>query len=250
MSSNEVDDFLKTSDTIVIPIGSIEQHGPTGLLGTDALCPEGIAQAAAQKRPEGILVAPTFSVGSAHHHLGFAGSITLRPSTLIAAMNDWISSLTRHGFRRIYWLNGHGGNVAPARAAFAEWYAAASLTGGDRRTALHFRNWWELPKVYDMCKRLYGEGHGAHATPSEVAVTYALVAGSEERLKPEGKLTPVIAPNGPVRDAADYQRRFPDGRIGSDPTLATAKDGQRLIQTAAESLLLDLDEVAREAIDL
>ncbi|MEO1336406.1 MAG: creatininase family protein, partial [Myxococcota bacterium] len=45
MSSNEVAAFLRTSDTIVIPIGSTEQHGPTGLLGTDALCPEGIAWA-------------------------------------------------------------------------------------------------------------------------------------------------------------------------------------------------------------
>lgn len=244
----EVEGFLRTSDTIVIPIGSTEQHGPTGLLGTDALCPEGIAQAAERLAPERVLVAPTFSVGSAHHHLGFPGTITLRPTTMIAAVLDWVDSLRRHGFRRFYFLNGHGGNIAPVKTAFVEWYARASLSGGDARTALVLKNWWELGEVEERCKALYGAAHGSHATPSEVAVTYALFPEVAQRLARESKLDPERAPKGPVRDAADYRRRFPDGRIGSDPTLATVADGQTLIAMAAEALLTELDALGKEEL--
>ena len=196
-----------------------------------------------------MLLAPTFSVGSAHHHLGFPGSITLRPSTMIAAVNDWITSLRRHGFRRFYFLNGHGGNIAPVKTAFSEWYSQFSLGGGDARTALVLRNWWELGDVEKICKELYGTAHGSHATPSEVAVTYALFPEAEARLRPAGKLDPQVAPKGVVRDAKDYRRRFADGRIGSDPALATKEDGQRLIDMAAEAMLKELDSLAGEPLD-
>ena len=105
----DIEDYLTRSKAILIPIGSTEQHGPNGLIGTDALCPEIIA-AAAELETE-LLIGPTFSVGIAQHHLGFPGSMTLRPSTMIAAMSDWTHSLMRHGFERIFWLNGHGGIV-------------------------------------------------------------------------------------------------------------------------------------------
>ncbi|MEL6190272.1 MAG: creatininase family protein [Myxococcota bacterium] len=245
----EVEDYLRRSDAIVIPIGSTEQHGPSGLIGTDALCPEGIARAAEARRPDGVLVGPTFSVGSAQHHLGFPGSITLRPSTMIAALHDWITSLRQHGFRRFYFLNGHGGNIAPVKTAFGEWFSQFSLSGGDARTVLVLRNWWELGEVEKVCKELYGAAHGSHATPSEVAVTYALYPTAEARLRPKGKLSPAIAPKGSFGDARDYRRRFPDGRIGSDPTLATAADGRRLIDMAAAALLEELDALALAPLD-
>lgn len=238
---SDVEAYLHRSDIIVIPIGSIEQHGPTGLLGTDALCPEGIARATEADHPEDILIAPTFSVGSAQHHLGFSGTITLRPSTMLAVLDDWITSLTRHGFRRLYFLNGHGGNIAPIQTAFAEWYAKFSLYDKHTQTKLILRNWWELGEVEKLCKDLYGKSHGAHATPSEVAVTYALFPETERRLRSQSKLHPAIAPYGPIRHAGDYRQRFPDGRIGSDPTLARGEDGRRLINMAAAALWQELD---------
>ena len=81
----EVEAYLAKSKAILIPIGSTEQHGPNGLLGTDALCPEIIGKRAGDEA--GILVGPTFNVGQAQHHMGFSGTITLRPSTMIAAMH-------------------------------------------------------------------------------------------------------------------------------------------------------------------
>jgi len=85
----EISKYLETSKAVLIPIGSTEQHGPNGLLGTDALCPEIIAKRAGDE--SGILVGPTFNVGQAQHHMAFAGTITLRPSTMIATMMDWRS---------------------------------------------------------------------------------------------------------------------------------------------------------------
>ena len=121
----EIEAYLEHSKSVVIPIGSNEQHGPTGLLGTDWLCPEIIAHEA--QKTSDLLVGPTFNIGMAQHHLGFPGTISLRPSTFIAAIGDWVRSLHAHGFEKIYFLNGHGGNVATIEAAFSELYAEASF---------------------------------------------------------------------------------------------------------------------------
>lgn len=220
---------------IIIPIGSHEQHGPTGLIGTDALCPKIIALEA--EKQADLLLAPTFSIGMAQHHLGFPGSMTLRPSTMIATIVDWTMSLARHGFDRFYWLNGHGGNVATIQAAFAETYASHSLHGTKAPFAHKLVNWWNLPGIEKLCLELYPVGHGSHGTASEVAVTYW--AYPERASLGHMVLDPKIAPDGPIRDAADYRARFPDGRIGSDPTQSTGADGGRIVEASVKALLAD-----------
>jgi len=247
----EIDAYLKSGQvlakTVIVPIGSNEQHGPTGLLGTDWLCPEIIAHAA-EKADGNILVAPTFNIGMAQHHLAFPGTITLRPSTFMGAIADWVSSLARHGFERIYFLNGHGGNVATIEAAFAEIYAEWSFTPepwAERPPfVLKLRNWWDLPGVQKLCEDFFPVGHGSHATPSEIAVTYAAYP---ERVK-TATYEPKIAPNGPIRDANDYRARFPDGRIGSDPAQATPEKGQQIIDFAVPALIADVNAFANEVL--
>ena len=230
------------SKTVVVPIGSNEQHGPTGLLGTDWLCPEIIAQAAEKGAPD-LLVAPTFNIGMAQHHLAFPGTISLRPSTFMAAITDWVMSLTRHGFERVYFLNGHGGNVATIEAAFAEIYAEWSFAEDRTPFALKLKNWWDLPGVHALANRQFPTGHGMHATPSEIAVTQAAYP---DRIKTVPPLEPKIAPMGPIRDALDYRARFPDGRIGSDPQQATPALGQELIDASVVGLMDDLRAFAAE----
>ena len=238
----ETEAYLQRSKAVVIPIGSNEQHGPTGLLGTDWLCPEIIAHEA-EKRPEAdLLVAPTFAVGMAQHHLGFPGSITLRPSTMIAALRDWVVSLHGHGFERLYFLNGHGGNVATIEAAFSEIYSEASFAGRRRGFALKLRNWWELPGVMSLCGRLFPEGHGSHATPSEIAVTqYAYPHAIKS-----ANYAPRIAPTGPIREAVDFRARYADGRMGSDPGQATPEKGEEIVRLAAEGLVTEVRAFAAE----
>ena len=121
----EVDAYLGRSQIIMIPIGSTEQHGPTGMLGTDSLTSERIACAVGDQ--VGALVGPTINIGMAQHHLGFAGTISLRPSTLLAYLVDYVKSLSVHGFTDFYFLNGHGGNVPTLTAAFSELYAQVSF---------------------------------------------------------------------------------------------------------------------------
>ncbi len=230
------------SRTVVVPIGSNEQHGPTGLLGTDWLCPEIIAHAA-EKTDANLIVAPTFNIGMAQHHLAFPGTISLRPSTFMAAITDWVSSLSRHGFERIYFLNGHGGNVATIEATISEIYAEWSFVEDSPPFILKLRNWWDLSGVNGLCNRLFPTGHGMHATPSEIAVTQAAYP---ERIK-TADYSPRIAPSGPIRDALDYRARFPDGRIGSDPAQASPEKGQQIIDAAIPALLSDVAAFAGEA---
>ena len=232
----EVEHYLKSSRSIVLPIGSTEQHGPNGLIGTDALCPESLALELGKQT--GALIAPTISVGMAQHHLAFPGSVTLRPSTLILVILDTVNSLVQQGFKRFYFLNGHGGNVATVNAAFSEIYAQASLgTRADDNPDVRcqLRNWWEADGVAELSRSLFGDADGSHATCGEVSLTqYAY----PESIK-TAEMNPPIAPTGPIYDAQDYRRRFPDGRIGSNPSLANPEAGKQLFDKALHGLIAD-----------
>jgi creatinine amidohydrolase len=197
----EVDAYLERSRGIIIPIGSTEQHGPLGLIGTDAICPEVIARGVSERIDA--LVAPTISIGMAQHHLGFAGSISLRPSTLIAVVRDVVQSLARQPGLRC-----------------------------------KLSNWYMTPGVKKLSAKLYGSSEGSHATPSEVSLTY--FAYPEARKS--ATQNPTIAPTGPILDADDYRRRFPDGRIGADSSLASVEAGEKLYQAAVEDIARDYED--------
>jgi len=231
----EVEAYLETSRGIILPIGSTEQHGPIGLIGTDAICAEIIARGVGESA--GALVGPTIGVGMAQHHMAFPGSVTLRPSTLIAVLRDIVESLTVHGFERFYFINGHGGNIATVAAAFSEIYAARSMASAGTVVPIkcQLRNWWNAEGVGQLAKELYGEAEGSHATPSEVAVTQFAYPEAIKR----APLDPPVAPRGGFTDAADYRRSFPDGRIGSNSALATPEAGKRLYEAAVAGLAKD-----------
>jgi creatinine amidohydrolase len=236
----EVEAYLRTSRAIILPIGSTEQHGPIGLIGTDAICAETVARGVGEAADA--LVGPTVAFGMAQHHLGFPGSITLRPSTLIAVLCDIVQSLARHGFERFYFINGHGGNIATVSAAFSEIYAARSLAAAGDAPPLKctLKNWWQNSAVQQLIKEFYGDAEGSHATPSEVAITqFAYPAAIKS-----ARLDPPVAPRGSFTDAADYRRNFPDGRIGANSALATPEAGRRLYETAVAAIAADYREWA------
>ena len=232
---SEVEAYLQTTSGIIVPIGSTEQHGPTGLIGTDAICAEVIAKGVGEAT--GALVAPTLNVGMALHHMAFPGSMSLRPSTLIQVIRDYVVSLARAGFRHFFWINGHGGNVATLKAAFAETYAALADLAIPHADQVRCRlnNWYMNRAVYQLAKELYGDREGSHATPSEVALTQFVYP---EAIK-QAPLSPDVASGHPIYGAADFRRHYPDGRMGSDPALATPDHGRRLYEQAVKAIAED-----------
>src|SRR5919112_2458145 len=109
MTSPEVEAFLRTGSTVVVPTGSTEQHGPHGPLLTDALIPTEIARRAATR--VGAVVAPTINYSLSYPHVGFTGLVHIRIPTFMALVEDVAASLASIGFRRIVFLNGHYDNT-------------------------------------------------------------------------------------------------------------------------------------------
>ncbi len=219
----EVEEYLGRERGVIVPIGSVEQHGPNGLIGTDHLTAEFVAKGVGDEID--CMVAPTLAYGMSQHHLAFAGSATLRPSTLMLVVRDVVLSLARHGFERFFFINGHGGNVATVTAAFDEIYAETSL-GADRPPVKCRMTFWSGgPRAKALAEKLYGDSNGSHATAAEVSLAQFYQQGAIKH----AQMHPKVAPrSGGFFEAADYRRRFPDGRIGSDPSLSSPKHGERL----------------------
>jgi creatinine amidohydrolase len=227
----EVEDYLRGQTGIIIPIGSVEQHGPNGLIGTDHLTSEFVAKGVGDRI--GCMVAPTLAYGMSQHHLAFTGSATLKPSTLMLVVRDVVQSLAVHGFRRFFFINGHGGNVATVTAAFDELYAMRSLGETDEPVRCRM-SFWSGPRTKALVEELYGDVNGGHATCSEVSLAQYYQPGAIK----QAQMAPHVAPKSKgFFEAADYRTRFPDGRIGSAPSLSSPEHGKRLYETAIEDMI-------------
>jgi creatinine amidohydrolase len=239
----EVEAYLARSRGVVVPLGSTEQHGPIGMIGTDALTAEAVAHGLGRRA--GALVGPTLALGVAQFNLAFPGTVSVRASTLMALIEDYVLSLASQGFQRFYFVNGHGGNVAPARAAFQDVYAGWSL--GQRSGAAprcRLRSWWDYPEADRLRNALYGAKEGMHATPSEIALTLHAHPGSARHADAD---PPAPLPPGFLRDhggdnhwdARTHRATFPDGRVGSDSSLATGEHGRTLLAAAIDGACAD-----------
>ncbi len=105
--------------TVIIGVGSTEQHGPHLPTQTDALIADVIVNLIAQKL-KNALQAQTIRVGCSDHHLAFPGTISLKKSTLKGIIHDYIESLQKHGFENIIFIPTHGGNFIPLKEAVEE----------------------------------------------------------------------------------------------------------------------------------
>lgn len=108
----DAEEYLKYKDVIILPVGSTEEHGPAGPLGLDSYVAISLAEDAARKA--GILTAPPLWYGDSSHHLGFAGTISLKTETLIRVIKDVVESLYEHGFKKVIVINGHKSSNLPA----------------------------------------------------------------------------------------------------------------------------------------
>lgn len=128
MTWPEVKEALKRNPVVIIPVGSIEQHGRHLPLGSDHF--GALRTAIDAARRTAAIVAPATYVGVSAHHLGFPGTMTLSPDTLVQVLFEVGTSLASHGFHRIILLNAHGGNETACK------YAAEKITKHTTATAI------------------------------------------------------------------------------------------------------------------
>ena len=112
MTWQEVDAAPRSS-VVLIPTGSLEQHGPHLPLFTDSILAGAVAEGVEKKLPEQVILTPTLWLGASGHHLKFAGSLSNSFEAYMGAIESIVESLIPHGFTKFYLLNGHGGNTEP-----------------------------------------------------------------------------------------------------------------------------------------
>jgi creatinine amidohydrolase len=196
----DVEEYLKREDRLILVLGATEQHGFLSLL-TDIKIPLALADSASQQT--GVLVAPPLNFGCSAYFLSYPGTLSLRVTTLIAAVEDLVRSAYGGGFRRILILNGHGGN-SPARTHLAE------IAGGMPGIQLHWYDWWLSYSV-----EIVGEKHGikpAHANWLE-AFPFTTVG----ELPAEPKVPPSVPG---IMDPQTARKVYGDGSFGG-PYLAS-----------------------------
>ena len=112
LTSPEVDALDRDATVLILPIGSVEQHGRHMPLGTDSMLAHGVALGAVERLPAGsTAVLPPPWYGYSPHHMRYPGTVSLSVETLSALVGDIVGSVVAHGFRRIVLVNGHGGNA-------------------------------------------------------------------------------------------------------------------------------------------
>ena len=234
----EVEQYLLRSTGIIIPAGSTEQHGPIGLIGTDTICADAVAVAAAELLDA--LVAPPLGYSPAAFNLAFPGTVSISESLFEELALCIIDSLSGQGFRCFYFLNAHGRNTAPLRRA------------GERRKELsvRVRSWCDFEEVNRLRQSYFGDWEGMHATPSEISITSHIgrQVTSAAADTPPRRLTRgyIEARKGDRHGPAEEHRaEFPDGRVGSHSALARPAYGAELLRMAASAVADDYAEFLR-----
>ena len=228
----EVEAYLKSSQGIIIPTGSTEQHGPIGLIGTDALCAEEVAVGAGEIVSG--LVAPTLALTPAPFNTGFPGTLSISARLFGQLIAEIIHTLSGQGFRYFYFLNGHGANLEPLQNCITH----------HPNVDIRVRSWWDFPEVNRLRQDFYGDWEGMHATPSEIAITQVnqRVIATELARQPPEKLSAAYIKQhaGDKHGPPDQHRRqFPDGRVGSHSALAKKEHGKALLQAAIAAVAKD-----------
>lgn len=110
MTWPELEREMRNIKIVIIPVGSCEQHGPNTTFATDTARAENFCKLLAERMGNKVLVVPSIAYGMSPHHYHFPGTISLTVHTMINLLCDIACSLSRHGFSRFMYVNGHGGN--------------------------------------------------------------------------------------------------------------------------------------------
>jgi creatinine amidohydrolase len=231
MSWDQTQEYLERDDRVILPIGATEEHGRHLGLGTDFIEAEAIALGAGAAT--GIVVAPTLNYGMSHAQLAFPGTLSLRPTTLIAVLEDLFHSLFKHGFRRVLVVNGHGGNNPALMSAI-------QMVTQDLRMRIKTFDWWTDAESYRVVIEMMGEQKGSHASAGETMFMLAVRPSAVHLERLTGRDAPVVS-SREVTTVQTFQQKYPDGIMGLDPRNATGEAGEVLMKKCVEICARELE---------
>jgi creatinine amidohydrolase len=244
MTTLEVEAFVAAHDTVIVPVGSTEQHGPHAPLLTDALIPTEVARRVAPR--VGAVVAPTVNYSLSYPHAGFAGLVAIRIPTFMALIEDLCTALAAIGFRRIVFLNGHYDNT------YAIAYACANvsdrLPAGTRAFPL---NYWD-GMTPDEAAEFFDPANGLHANKGETSAVMAIDAGlvDMDLANVEFPPFPDVQNPGAVHTAFFFSspgsvyRATQSGTWG-DARASSAEFGERYLAVVTDATVRLIEDVAR-----
>jgi creatinine amidohydrolase/Fe(II)-dependent formamide hydrolase-like protein len=219
--------------SVVVPVGSTEQHGPHLPLATDSLHTVAVLETVAERLPA--FLAPLLPIGRADHHLAFPGTISLRQETFAALIEDCCRSLAGHGFRNILLYSGHGGNAQPLAAIIAD----VQKRLPDARI-IGCTDWSVYEHTLFGCAASHGIGRrvaGGHSGELETSMILAL--------RPDLVLTDRSEPGCMDDPEAVRAKIFADGvhavtanGVLGDPRPADAARGKEYLDALADRLTL------------
>jgi creatinine amidohydrolase len=231
---------LSRDTPVVFPIAALEQHGHHLPVFTDSLLLGEILRRAREPLAADVLFAPLMWLGNSDHHLDFAGTLSAPPRTYLDLLNGLAENFVQHGFRRLVFVNGHGGNDVPGRQAVFE------LRQRHRqRNDLLFlvATYWGLgAKPWESNSSLQQKSMG-HACEWETSMMLRLAP----QLVGDYLAAATVEPSMPFSPASRgwvTRERSVPGHIGS-PQLATAGKGEHLFSAFAADVVALLERVVR-----
>ncbi len=157
---------LAPDTPVVIPVAAIEQHGHHLPVATDSMLLGEVIRRVSSVMNEQVLFAPLQWLGNSDHHMDFAGTLSARPRTYLDVLNEAIDNAIIHGFKRIVFVNGHGGNIVPGKQAVFE----ARQHYRDRNDLLLlFCTYWDFAKPWETRSDLVQRSMG-HACEFETSM--------------------------------------------------------------------------------
>ena len=234
-----VEDAIKQGyKTVVMAVGSIEQHGPHMPLGTDTYLGDALATRTAEKLGK-TLVAPTVRPGCSEHHLDFAGSLSISPELMIELLKEICISLDRHGFENIILLPSHGGNFGPVGVAVQ---SIASVLNANLMGVSNLMGLIGAMKESVAATGASPDAAGGHAGAGE---TSFMLAYKPELVRKDAWKPGYIGPftSKYVRDG--FKAVTPTGVLG-DPTVSTVEAGEMIIEKGSDMIV----EAIKRELDL
>jgi len=226
---------------VLLPTGATEQHGPHLPTGHDSFTVTEIATRAAERASAPVVLAPTLAFGSSHHHLPFGGTLSLATETYARVVRDLVDAMVIGGARRIFLLNGHGGNqelnVLVARDA-------ALAQPPDRPVAIAAASYWEVARAsLDADPALAGFPSPGHAGRFETATMLAMTPDRvrERAERASDPYVPSLVPGARVEVTGSWQGF--DGYTDF-PHLATAELGEAILGHVIRDVAAALETLA------